>query len=511
MARSAGQAIVLVLAGLWPLGCMVREVPHDYRSAMVEDHDDWETIRSRHFLVHTDAGRGGVDTIIARFEDTYQALSSTFFAGAKVRDVEAMVFADSAEYDRIAGRGTAGRFIPGLGPTGSLLVVRYHENRAQLERVVAHELVHRFADAVHPRLPNWMDEGIAMFLETVEVRDDEILIGESPRGTSEHGFADAGGVSFRDLVNAPLDRLYGNEARFYYAAAWAVVHHLMVGDGGRDRDRFSALLHALEQTQRAGRSAELAFTQVYPELSAARLDAEVERLTRGLNRPGVEKLMVLPFRRPPAESITRRPARREIVDALTGGVAARRRLPAPEPPAPTAGARRYIAAEGELALPPRHAGVVYGQTLLHPRLAWEADLGVGWLGYTTATRARLDWEVGEGRSLFLLVGLGPVLAVKSQALGLDVEHFADEPEPDGWYYLLALEPRVGAEVHTPSRFIIRLSVGGYVPLAGNMSQLCSSTRLTTRSSCDPADGRSGGRAAQQPFLLTGRFGLAYAW
>jgi hypothetical protein len=507
-ARLVGPAVLGCL-GLVAGGCMVREIRSDDRPPLIDDYDDWETVRSNHFVVHTDAGRIVAEAIVSRFEDTYQALSRAFFAQVQVKDVEALVFADASEYDTVFGRDTAGRFIPGLGPTGSLLVIKLQTQRP--DRVVAHELVHRFVDAVHPRLPNWMDEGIAMFFQSIEVRDDELLVGESPRRVTTHGFAEAGGVSFRDLVKVPLVDLYGPDARFYYAAAWALVHYLMTGAEGKYRARFSALLLAMEQAHRQGHSAEVAFAEVYPDIPLATLDDEVERLTRNLNRPGVETLLVLPFQRRPAEAITRKPARREEIEALVEGAWARRLNPPPGAPPPLVKRRRFAGAETEMELPPRYFGVSYGQTVLRPQLAWETELGLGPFGYQTAARARYDWAVGEGGNFFVVVGLGPMLAVKSQALGLEVERYPDQPEPRGWYYHLVLDPQLAAEVRTPSRLIVRFSVSGHIPIAGNLSTLCSESRGSTVSLCDPADRRSGARTAQLAVAPLIRFGLAYGW
>jgi hypothetical protein len=260
---------VLMLGLLAGSGCLLREVPLGGPGEDVSiDFGAWETARSQHFLVHTDAGRGAIQDTIRRFEDTYEALKATFFESVEVPTVEALVFGDSTEYDAVAGRGSAVKFLPGLGATGSLLIVRHSESPTALDSVVAHELAHRFVDAAHPALPNWLDEGLASYLESVDVRGDEVRFGAASR-RSNHGFSTVAGVSFATLVRVKPETLYGNEASYYYSAAWALVHYLMNGRGGALRPRVGALLNAVEAATRQGRVADAAFTDIYRRRTGA--------------------------------------------------------------------------------------------------------------------------------------------------------------------------------------------------------------------------------------------------
>ena len=346
---------------------------------------NWTTARSGHFLLHTDAGVGAIDAIIARFEDTYQALSASFFSRAEVPEVEALVFGDESEYRAIAG-GSAGRFLAGLGTTGGVLVVRHTEDPQALEEVVAHELAHRFVNAVHPDLPNWLDEGIATYFGSVEVREAEVRFGAAPR-RAVHDFAVAGGVSFTDLVSAAPERLYGPEARFFYSAGWALVNYLLIGREGSLRPRFAQLLAAIEEASRTGRRADAAFAQVYPDVPAAELDQAIQRLTASLGRPTVDRLLVLPF--PPSGGrVHQSPARRSEAARGPG-----RRRPAPELARARAGGRPRRApalrrSGRTRGHPPRPHRPSVRFHVLEPDCLGSSNFGLGPLGYTAAGLAR---------------------------------------------------------------------------------------------------------------------------
>jgi len=456
-ARLAGPAVLGCLGVA--AGCMVRELPRPDSAAapITLDYGDWETVRSRHFVVHTDAGLGAIQDLLLRFEQTHQALRESFFQQAKVEDVEVVVFGDPSEYRQVAGPNTAGMFLPGVGSRGSVLLVRHDQNRIELDRVVAHELAHRFADAVHPRLPNWMDEGIARYFESIDVRDGEFHLGRASR--SSQLFSTAGGVSFAELIQLPPATLYGKEASFYYAAAWALVHHLLNGEGGSLRPRFSRLLGALEDAQRRGEKAQVAFEEVYPDVPPAELDRAIARLTGNLNRQGVDTVLVYPLQPAPPAAFARAPARADELGGLIAAVHRRRSRQAPDPVVDLQDDRHLAAFETQVSLDARYFGLLYAWMFRAP-FATELEAGYGSLGPQTAARVRYHLMVGEGGDLFLSAGLGPAVTLAPEHRGL------------------ALDPQLALDVRTPSRAMIRVGMSGYLPLLGDMGSRRLVTRLT---------------------------------
>src|SRR4051812_40164151 len=83
----------------------------------------WVTARTDHFVVHGDTSRRTIDQALDRFEETRAALASTFFRGTEIPLVEAVIL-EGSDYDQVVGERSVGVFVPGVGSTGSLLVVR---------------------------------------------------------------------------------------------------------------------------------------------------------------------------------------------------------------------------------------------------------------------------------------------------------------------------------------------------------------------------------------------------
>jgi tetratricopeptide (TPR) repeat protein len=131
----------------------------------------------------------------------------------------------------------------------------------QTPRVVYHELVHTLMADNFSGLPLWFQEGFAESFATLEVDASRIRIG---RAIGEHV----------ELLNQkrfmPLEKLFlvtrgsaeYNEAEkqgLFYAQSWALVHYLMLGDGGRHRPQLNLLLAGL----RSGKAASEVFEDVF--------------------------------------------------------------------------------------------------------------------------------------------------------------------------------------------------------------------------------------------------------
>jgi hypothetical protein len=95
------------------------------------------------------------------------------------------------------------------------------DNRAELDRVLAHEFVHALVRTLAPRgVPTWLDEGLATALETGEPGDAERRAGAAPRRPPLAALAG----SFR--------RLSGAEAQLAYGASARAVRRLLEAAGG---------------------------------------------------------------------------------------------------------------------------------------------------------------------------------------------------------------------------------------------------------------------------------------
>jgi hypothetical protein len=148
-----------------------------------------------------------------------------------------------------------------------------------------------------------VNEGLALYLETVQVRNKGILFGAAPR--DELDVANYGGaVTLPQLMEARVSSMHGPEAHRYYASAWAFVHELVQGNGGRYHRRLPAALRGFEQVEPTPRGFAEALAAVYPERTLPELEEAMFREAAWAEQMGADHLMGVAFPHPSVTPLT---------------------------------------------------------------------------------------------------------------------------------------------------------------------------------------------------------------
>lgn len=129
--------------------------------------------------------------------------------------------------------------------------------------VVYHEYVHLLNDLNFGRLPVWLNEGLAGFYQTAEIREDKVSYAKiSPYAVT----------SLREGT-LPLPRLFaidysspeftgGHGRGIFYAQSAALVHYLMMDDKGAHRAQLGEFLNQLARGTTEEQAAQRAFSGV---------------------------------------------------------------------------------------------------------------------------------------------------------------------------------------------------------------------------------------------------------
>jgi hypothetical protein len=287
-----GQLVPLLLA----LGCAHQSWKDPGRR--------WISGNAPHFQIHADGSRGSLEDVLVRLEETYLALTATFFPGTEIPVIEGMVFNDDEEFQTLTARAPiVGAFVPGVGPHGSLLVVRGQAPPDLIDQTVTHELVHRLVLQTYPRLPVFVNEGLALYLETVHVRQKAIVFGAAPR--DELDIANYGGaVSLSELLAAGRSSMHGPDGHRYYASAWAFMHELIQGNGGRYLRRLPAALRVLEEVARSPAGIAEALAEVYPDRTLPELEKAMFHEASWAQGMGADHVVAVPFPHPAVKATT---------------------------------------------------------------------------------------------------------------------------------------------------------------------------------------------------------------
>lgn len=122
------------------------------------------------------------------------------------------------------------------------------DDDAEPTRLVFHEYVHLLLKTRGVRPPLWLNEGLADFYSTFEIRDDVVEVGRPVAAYVEY-LRESAMPSLRELFATRHDsRAYNdeNEVPTFYAGSWALTHYLVCGADATNRAKLSKFMAALD-------------------------------------------------------------------------------------------------------------------------------------------------------------------------------------------------------------------------------------------------------------------------
>lgn len=203
--------------------------------------DVWLETKSAHFTVVSNAGQKTAESVALQFERV-RSMFKKQWAWARVDGAEpTLIVAVKDErtmrslmpslWERKPGTRPAGLSL--AGPDRHTLIVRIDVGAGENPyEVLYHEYTHRLLALNFPRLPLWLNEGIAEFYGSSVIEGDDLTQGK-PRPEAI--------MLLRSSPLLPLDTLFEvdqtsphyNEqtrATIFYAQSWALIHYLILGD-----------------------------------------------------------------------------------------------------------------------------------------------------------------------------------------------------------------------------------------------------------------------------------------
>ena len=202
----------------------------------------WVEVRSAHFRLVSDAGAEEARRVASELEKiraVYQSVVGPepepvdpilVFAAADAEGFEALL---PAKWREEGGRRWAGLFLE--APSGYTLLLRLDLRGDLRFRTVYHEYFHYLTRQNVGRLPPWLNEGLADYWATIDIRDEEILVGRP-----DYDYL----ALLKRKGQLPLETLFaaGNDSPHYrreetmtlfYAQSWALTHFLQSDEGRR--------------------------------------------------------------------------------------------------------------------------------------------------------------------------------------------------------------------------------------------------------------------------------------
>jgi tetratricopeptide (TPR) repeat protein len=153
-----------------------------------------------------------------------------------------------------------------FGNAGTWSVIGLAGRGDELTRwTIQHEAVHWFATAADAPSPLWFDEGFAETLSTFRIVDGKGRWGE-PVVAHVKYLGASGLMPLDELFRATQDEALHSRGARYYPQAWAFVHFLMFGNGGKDRGKLASFVRELRETD-LDSAVSSVFAKSYDELT----------------------------------------------------------------------------------------------------------------------------------------------------------------------------------------------------------------------------------------------------
>jgi len=220
--------------------------------------ESWVEVRSPHFVAYSDAGEAEARRTLEGFEGI-RSVFSAVLPGIKV-DLHKPIVVIVAENEASMRRFTPDQFAGKDPKRPSGLYMRGRERDLAIVRldaghqedqpfaVVFHEYTHAIVHNNFAALPTWLDEGIAEFYGSTEIRSKRVLLGRVPFHHLD--ILRRGRMPLKALLqvnHASPEYVEGSKANTFYAQSWAMVHYLFMDEEARKGDTLAVYLRALSR------------------------------------------------------------------------------------------------------------------------------------------------------------------------------------------------------------------------------------------------------------------------
>ena len=213
--------------------------------------DQWTTVRSQNFTVHSDATPQRTAEIVQSLE-RFRAVFSELAPEIELRSpapTRIFAFRDEESYANYKSGSEAGGRVLGQFLShrdGNYITLNADPRYLGAFSVIFHEYVHYLVLSNFPSVPMWFNEGLAEYYSTFLVERDSVYLGQPVErhmrwllGNSEF---DVEGVLAVNRQTAGSDEAHG--AGRFYAVSWILVHYLLSDEADRSAelaDYFTAL------------------------------------------------------------------------------------------------------------------------------------------------------------------------------------------------------------------------------------------------------------------------------
>ncbi len=195
----------------------------------------WVQVRSETYIVKSSAGEAAAKRVLRELENFHQLVGTYIFQKVRLPElpIEVMLIGDEKTLSELAPVYNDKKLqVSGYyqrGQDRDFIVLSGRIYPRALTSTVYHELTHYFLSRAIVERPTWLNEGLAEYFATAEIREEDIYLG----AVSRQRFSilrSTVPMPLSEFFATDLDSPYYNEsgkANRFYTQAWAFVHFMM--------------------------------------------------------------------------------------------------------------------------------------------------------------------------------------------------------------------------------------------------------------------------------------------
>jgi hypothetical protein len=192
--------------------------------------DEWYELRSQHIQLTTDVPLDRAQEYTRELEQSWRALTMMYvviapWATPPDAPFSVIHLSSCSDYHDIGLKNSTGFVFSSRVLKGERIVVTCEQPNGN-HSIFLHELTHILNGRCIPLAPPWVNEGLAMYFETMEMADGRVVVGKLPPHREHLWRTPALLPKLPDVLGLDNAAFRDDQNARYYLAAWKLVHLL---------------------------------------------------------------------------------------------------------------------------------------------------------------------------------------------------------------------------------------------------------------------------------------------
>ena len=209
-------------------------------SANVFAKDNWTSVRSKNFLLVSNASEKDIREVGTRLEQ-FREVFSLLFTNLNINSpipTTVIVFKNHESYRPFQlNARNAGYFQSGSDVNYiALKLIKDLGTEQDPYTIIFHEYTHLLLRTTTGNVPLWFNEGMAEYYSTFSITDDQKVVMGKPISSHVYLLRERKMLPLRTLFQVDSKSPYYNESEkqsIFYAESWALMHYLVLGKDGQ--------------------------------------------------------------------------------------------------------------------------------------------------------------------------------------------------------------------------------------------------------------------------------------